>query len=130
MPLGRQLDENVFKTGSKRADLRDSNTVLFQLRAKMVEVQMLVNECVNRLAENGCAANSRDRTGVAQRESYLRHCDFYPVGALRLHIGQFAEGVRRAIGNELAEVDVPYVAAAFGFVHVVSGDEKRYALPG
>ena len=47
-----------------------------------------------------------------------------------LHVGKFAEGVGRAVGDDFAEIDVGDVAAALGFVHVMSGDEKGDAVGG
>ncbi len=47
-----------------------------------------------------------------------------------LHVGKQLEFRGRAIGDELAVVNVGDVAAAFGFVHVVRGDEKSDALAG
>src|SRR6516164_8128938 len=128
LPLGRQLDENVFKTRSERADLGNGDALPLELLAEMFEIKVVVDQSVNRLAENGRAPDSRDHPGVAQREGYLWRGDFYPVGALWLHIGQFAQGVRGAIGKKLAEIDVRHLAAALGFVHIVCGHEKRDAL--
>ena len=52
------------------------------------------------------------------------------IGAGGLHIGKLAERIGRAIGDELAVINVGDVAAAFGFVHVMRGDEKRDAVAG
>jgi len=44
--------------------------------------------------------------------------------------GEFAKRIGRAVGDELSVVDIGDMAAALGFVHVVSGDEEGDAMTG
>src|SRR6267143_4997720 len=69
-------------------------------------------------------------TREAERARDLRRGDFNARGALRLNVREFAEGIGRAIGDELAVINVGDVAAALGFVHVMGGDEERDAMTG
>ena len=48
----------------------------------------------------------------------------------RLNVGKFAKRIGRAVGDQLAVINVGDVAAALRFVHVVRGDEKSDAVPG
>src|SRR5713226_7855905 len=47
---------------------------------------------------------------------------------MRLHVGKLAERAGSTVGDELAVINVGDVAAALGFVHVVSGDEEGDAV--
>src|SRR5712671_6120024 len=114
-----QFYEYIFEAGSQRANLTDLNSVLEELRTEIVEVETIFDERVNRLAEDGGATNAGELARQAQG-----------AGDLRLHIGKLAKRIGCAIGNEAAEINVRDVAAAFGFVHVMGGDEERDAVAG
>src|SRR5215471_7454678 len=85
---------------------------------------------MNRLAEDCRAAHSLDLACAGQGTSDFRSGDFYANGAGWLHVRKFPQSVRRAVGDELPVVNVGDVAAAFSFVHVVGGYEKRDAVAG
>src|SRR5229473_5066398 len=125
-----QLDENIFKARSKRANFADGDSVFEKLLAQIVEVEMLFHQRVNGLAENRGAANAGELPGEAQGAGDLGRGDFDAHGAVRLHVRQFTERIGSAVGDEAAVIDVGDVAAALGFVHVVRGDEKRDAVAG
>src|SRR5215510_13858175 len=125
-----QLDENVFQAGGERANFAHRCAVSGKLLAKSVEVEVIVNQRMNRLAEDGGAADSLDSTGTGQGASDFRGRDLHSNRSGRLNIGQFAQGVRSAVSDQLTVVNVGDVAAAFGFVHVVRGYEKGDAVAG
>src|SRR5260221_724956 len=113
--LVRQLDKNVFQAGRERTNFGHGNTFVFQATAQSIERKIVVNESVNRLAKNCRAANAGDLTGRAQSAGDFRRGDFDAYGTLGINIGQFAERIGRAVGDELAVIDVGNVAAAFLF---------------
>src|SRR5882724_3486404 len=125
-----QLDKNVFQAGRKRANFADGNTFVFEAAAQSIERKIVVNESVNRLAKNCGAANAGEFAGGAQSPSDFRRGDFDAHRARRLDFGEFAKRIGRAVGYELAIINVSNMAAAFGFVHVVRCDEKSDALRG
>src|SRR5580704_8918760 len=91
---------------------------------------MVVDEGMDGLAKNCGAAYAGDLAGEAQSPRDFRSGNLHAYGSLRLNIGQFAQRVGRAIGDDLAVIDVRHVAAALGFVHVVRGDEESDPVPG
>src|ERR1700693_3837803 len=125
-----ELDEDVFEAGGQRANLGDRNSVFQQLLAEIVQVKMIFDERVNGLTENRGAANAGQLARETQGAGNFRGGDFNAHRAGRLHFGEFAERIGRAIGDDLAVVDVGDVAAALGFVHVVGRYEKRDAVAG
>src|SRR6185369_4566427 len=56
--LVRQFDENVFQTGSERANLGDGDPFLEEALADIFEVEMIVDERVDGLPEDGGAADT------------------------------------------------------------------------
>src|SRR5271154_78792 len=125
-----ELDEHIFEAGGQRVNVRDGDAVFLQLRAQIGEIEMFFHQRVDGLAKNRGAANAGNMACQTQRTRHLRRDDFNAVGAGGLHVGKQLEFRGRAVGDELAVVNVGDVAAAFGFVHVVSGDEKSDALAG
>src|SRR6266550_3174818 len=97
-----ELDKDVFEAGSERANFGDGNAVLQELVAEVVEIEAVFDERMDGLAENGRAT----------------------------YAGEVAQRMGSAVGDELAEINVGYVAAALGFVHVVGGDEEGDAVAG
>src|SRR2546421_5912750 len=91
---------------------------------------MIFDECVDGLAEDGGTADAGNLAREAERARDFRRGDFNAQCALRLNVGELAERIGRAVGNQLAVINVGYVAAALGFVHVVSGDEEGDAMTG
>jgi len=125
-----ELDKNVFEAGSEGANLGDGEAVFQELFAEIVEIEMVLDERMDGLAENGGAANAREVTREAERACNFRRGDFDAQGARRLNVGKPSERLGCAVGDELAVINVSDVAAALGFVHVMSGDEKRDAMTG
>src|SRR6266581_9789256 len=123
-----ELDENVFEAGSERANFCDGDAVFQKLFAEIVEVEMILDERMDGLSENGGAADSRDLAGEAKRAGDLGSGDFDAQRPVRLNVGQLAERIGRAVSDELAVINVGDVAAALGFVHVVGGDEEGDAV--
>src|SRR2546425_415424 len=123
-----ELDENVFEAWSERANFCDGDAVFQELFAEIVEVEMILDERVDGLSENGGAADSRDLAGEAKRASDLGSGDFDAQSAVRLNVRQVAERIGRAVSDEFAVINVGDVAAALGFVHVVGGDEEGDAV--
>src|ERR1700676_2927753 len=125
-----ELDEDVFEAGGKRANFGDGNSVFHELFAEVVEIEMVFDERMDRLAENGGAANAREVTREAERACNFRRGDFDAQGARRLNVGKLSKRLGCAVGDELAVINVSDVAAALGFVHVMGGNKKRDAMTG
>src|ERR1700676_494657 len=125
-----ELDEDVFETRSKRANLPDGNSVFQELLAEIVQVEMVFDEGVNGLSENRGAADARDLAGEAQRAGDFWRGDFDAQRARGLEVGKLPERIGSAVGDELPVVDIRDVATALGFIHVVRGDEKSDAVAG
>src|SRR5258708_418489 len=128
--LGGEFDEDVLQAGRERANLGDSDAVFQELVAEVVEIEMVVDERMNGLSENGGAANAGEMARETERARNFRGGDFNAQRALRLDVRKLAERIGRPIGNELAEINVSDVAAALGFVHVMRGYEKGDAVAG
>src|SRR5258708_16404546 len=125
-----ELDKDVFETGSEGPNLGDGDAVFQELLAEIVEIEMVVDERVDGLSENSSAADARKLAGEAESTRDFRSGDFHAYRARGLDVRQFAQRIGRAVGDNLAKIDVSDVIAAFGFVHVVRGDEKRDAMSG
>src|SRR5258706_4780986 len=125
-----QLDEDVFEARLERANFAHNDPVFEKLPAKIVEVEMFFDQRVNRLAENGGAANAGELPGETQSAGHLGGCDFHALGAGGLHVRKLAERIGSSVGDELAVINVSDVAAALGLVHIVRGDEERDAVAG
>src|SRR6266571_1484842 len=125
-----ELDEDVFEAGSEWTNLGDGNAVLQELFAEIVKIKMILDESMNGLAENGGATNAGKMAREAERARDFRSGDFHAQRAVRLHVGKLAKGIGRAVGDELAVINIGDVAAALGFVHVVRGHEERDAVAG
>src|SRR5258708_33082916 len=128
--LVSEFDEDILEAGSERANLGDGNILFQKLVAEVVKIAMVLNERMNGLPEDGGAANAGNLARETERARNFRRGDFDAQGALRLHVGKFAERIGRPIGDELAEINVGDMAAAFSFVHVMRGYEKRDAVAG
>src|ERR1700687_934564 len=128
--LVSQLDEDVFQAGGEGVNFADGDSVLEELLAEVVEVEMIFDERVDGLAENSGAANAGKLPGETQGARDFRRGDFDARGAMRLHIGEFAERIGSAVGDKAAEIEVGDVAAALGLVHVMRSDEEGDAVAG
>src|SRR5467141_3328365 len=123
-----ELDEDVFEAGSERTNLCDGNAVLHELFAEIVEIETVFDKRVDGLPENGCAAYAGEATRKSKSARDFRGGDFNAQRAGGLDVREFAKRIGRAVGDELAVINVGDVTAALGFVHVVSGDKKRDAM--
>src|SRR5258706_4529162 len=128
--LVSELDEDVFEAGSKRTNFGDGDAVFHKLFAKIVEIEMVFDERMDGLAENGGAENAREVTREAERACNFRRGDFNAQGALWLIVRKLSKRLGCAVGDELAVINVSDVAAALSFVHVMSGDKERDAMTG
>src|SRR5215813_2392350 len=123
-----EFDKNVFETRSERTDFRDGDAAIRKRAAKVVEIKMIVDERMNRLTKDCRAANAGEFANGAKSASDFRSGDFDSQSSCRLDFGKFAKRIGRAIGDKLSVVNVSDVAAAFGFIHVMSCDEKCDAV--
>src|SRR6266446_5208412 len=123
-----ELNEDVFEAGSERTNFGDGNAVLHELFAEIAEIETVFDERVDGLPENGCAAYSGEATRKSKSARDFRGGNFNAQRAGGLHVREFAKRIGRAVGDELAVINVGDVTAALGFVHVVSGDKKRDAM--
>src|SRR5258708_1670025 len=125
-----ELDKDVFETGSEGPNLGNGNAVFQELFAELLKIEMVVNERVDGLSENSSATDARKLAGEAESAGDFRSGDFHAHRARGLDFGKLAQRIGRAVGNNLAKIDVSDMIAALGFVHVVRGDEKRDAMSG
>src|SRR5260370_22515145 len=128
--LVSEFDEDVFEAGSEGTNLGDGNAIFQELFAKIVKIEVVFDERMDGLSENGGAADARNLARKTERAGDFRRGDCKAQGAMRLHVGKLAERIGRAVGDELPVINVGDVAAALGFVHVVSGHEECDAVAG
>src|SRR5712664_1900888 len=125
-----EFDKDVFEAGSERTNFCDGDAVSQELLAKIVEIEMVLDERMDGLSENGGAADAGEVTREAERARDFRSGDFDAQRAGRLNVREFTQRIGRAVGDELSVINVGDVAAALGLVHVMGGDEKRDAMTG
>src|SRR6266849_9161574 len=82
------------------------------------------------LSENSGVADAGDLPGEAKCARDFGSGDFNAQRAVGLDFGKLPQGIRCAVGDNLAEINVSDMVAALGFIHVVRGDEKRDAVSG
>src|SRR5712692_9482613 len=128
--LVSEFDEDVFEAGSEGTNLGDGDAVFQELFAKIVKIEAVFDKRMDGLPENGGAADAGNLARKPERAGNFRRSDFHAQSAMRLHVGKLAERAGSTVGDELAVINVGDVAAALGFVHVVSGDEERDAVAG
>src|SRR5260370_17058376 len=80
-----EFHEDVLEDGSERANLGDSDAVFQELVAEVVEIEMIVNERMNGLSENGGAANAGEMARETERARNFRRGDFDAQRALTLY---------------------------------------------
>src|SRR5438309_11684113 len=122
--------ENVLQTWRKRADFRHGNAMVPELMAQALHIKTLVNERMDGLPENGGAANPGNMAGQPQGAGNFVRGDFHAHRPGRLDVRKLAKRIGRAVSNDLAIINLPGMAAAFRFIHVVRGHEKSDAVPG
>src|SRR5260370_15461484 len=125
-----EVDDDVFEAGSERTNLSDGNPVFQELVAEIVETEMVFDERMDGLTENGGAADAGEVAREAKSSRDFRSGDFNAQRAGGLDVREFAKRIGCAVGDELAVINVGDVAAALGFVHVMGGDKKRDAMAG
>src|SRR5258708_17340411 len=95
-----ELDKDVFEAGSERANFCDGDAVLQELSAEIVEIEMVLDERVDGLTENGGAADGGEVTREAKSSRDFRWGDFNPQRAGRLNVREVTPRIRRAVGYE------------------------------
>src|SRR5260370_15451380 len=125
-----EFDKDVFEAGSERTNFCDGDAVSQELSAEHVKIEMVLDERVDGLTENGGAADAGEVTRESERARDFRSGDFDAQRAGRLNVREFTQRIGRAVGDELSVINVGDVAAALGLVHVMGGDEKRDAMAG
>src|ERR1700757_1569455 len=123
-----ELDEDVFEAGSKRTNFGDHDVVFQELRAKVFEIKIVIDQGVNRLAKDRRTANAGDCARGSQGTRDLGSRNFHAIRSLRLHLRKLAKVIGRAVGDDFAEVDVGHMTAAFRLVHVMSGYKEGDAV--
>src|SRR5260370_41021292 len=101
-----EFDKDVFEAGSERANFCDGDAVFQELSAEIIEIEMVLDERVDGLTENGGAADAGEVTRESERASDFRRGDFNAQRALTLDVGKLSEGIRRAVGAYLAVINV------------------------
>ena len=61
-----ELDENIFEAGSERANFGYRDAIFEEFLAELVQIEMVVDERVDGLAENRGAAND---SGAGERNA-------------------------------------------------------------
>src|SRR2546425_6926095 len=125
-----KLDVDLFEAGSERANLAHGDIVFQELVAEVVEIEMIVDERMDGLSEDGGAADARNLAGETKRAGNFGGGDFHAHSAMGLDVGEFAKRIGRAISDELSVINIGDVAAALGLVHVMGGYEKGDAVTG
>jgi len=95
-----------------------------------VKVEVVIDQRMDGLAKNSCAANSGYLASESQRARDFRSRNFHSYRSRRLDVWKFTKRVGRSVGNDLPVIDVCNVTTTFRFVHVVGGHEKSDAVPG
>src|SRR6266852_9958048 len=101
-----EFDEDVFEAGSEGTNFGDGDAVFQELFTEIVEIEMVFDEGMDGLPENGGAADAGEVAREAESAGNFRRGDFNAQCALRLNVGEFAERVGRTVGDELAEINV------------------------
>src|ERR1700730_735201 len=86
-----QLDKNIFEARLERANVADGDSILEELLAKIVKIEMMVYERVDGLTENSGAANAGELASECQGARDFWRGDFHTLGARRLHVAKLAE---------------------------------------
>src|SRR5580765_2827206 len=107
-----ELDEDILEAGRQRANFGNGDFLLLKEGAQGFEVELVVNQRMDRLSKNRGAADAGERAGDAQGPRDFRSRNFDAEGSLRLNFGKFAQGIWSSVGDELAVIDVGDVAAA------------------
>src|SRR5216684_4920170 len=89
--LVSEFDEDVFEAGSEGTNLGDGNILLQELFAKIVKIEVVFDERMNGLAEDGGAADAGYLARKPERAGDFRRGDFHAQRAMRLHVGKLAE---------------------------------------
>ena len=96
-----------------------------------MQIDVIVDQRVNRIARKlwrcECPASVRAIRSACVTCGVVISTRYRSLGP---HFGKFAQGIRRAIGDQLAVINVSDVAATFRFIHVMRRDEKRDAMAG
>jgi hypothetical protein len=61
-----ELDEDVFEAGRQRANLGDGNPIFEKLLTEIVQIEMVLDQRMDGLSENGGAADTGDLAGKSQ----------------------------------------------------------------
>ena len=90
-----EFDEYVFEAGSERTNFGDNDAVVEQLLAEMIEVQVIIDQSVDGLSEDGGAAKAGNGACDAESLRDVGRRDFDAIGTGRIDLGKFAECRRR-----------------------------------
>src|SRR5260370_10737512 len=114
-----EVDDDVFEAGSERTNLSDGKAVFQELGAEIVETEMVFDEGMDGLTENGGAADAGEVAREAKSSRDFRSGDFNAQRAGGLDVREFAKRIGCAVGDELAVINVGDVPATLGFVHAI-----------
>lgn len=93
-------------------------------------VEVVADEEVHGLAEDGGGLDAFELARDLEGFGDVVAGDVEAAGSGRVDLGELFKVVGHAADDEFGEVDVADVAAAFGFVHVMGGDEEGHAEAG
>src|SRR6266436_6902000 len=81
-----EFDEDVFEAGSEGTNLGDGDAVFQELFTEIVEIEMVFDERMDGLPENGGAADAGEVAREAESAGNFWRDDFNSQGALRVEI--------------------------------------------
>ena len=90
----------------------------------------VIDEQMHGLTENCGAAHSGHLVHGMERRGHMIASHVEPARSGWIHVRQFFQLVRLTTHDQFRQVDVAYVIAALGFIHVMGRHEQRHAFTG
>ena len=107
-----------------------SDTNFAQLFLDVRTFDSVIDEQMHRLTENCGAAHTAHLVHGMERRGDVVASYVEPSRAGWVHVRQFFQVVRLTANDQFRQVDVAYMIAALGFVHVMGRYKQRHAFAG
>ena len=111
-------------------DLRARDPDAAQLFVDLLAAHAFIDEQVHRLAEDGGVEHAFFFPHRAQRDRDVIARHIEPPRPGRTDFRHLFQIIRLTADDQLRIINVADVRTAFGFIHVVRGNEERHPLPG